>query len=304
MKSNKKQIAAEQSTTQNSTEPAANIDKAVASGNTFKHGLLAKEIVVDGGDGAEDRQELDRLMIDLKNQFKPQGALEEILVEKIAVAYWRLRRAHRYEVGQFRKKMENATDNYYRGVIPGTHERRMTDEQIDAAVIYTQQHIKRKQSDKVLFAQMRSEGKDLKEIYDRSESWAWVRDKAIELGDKLPGKSPEKIRGSLNKVEWKDEDIWQFHIEACDDAIKSDEQKIPKLYTDKENNKLALQVLLKTGSIPDVITLNQLLKYEGPIEKQFYKAISQLERLQRLRAGEPVPAPISIDLNVNTEHGS
>jgi hypothetical protein len=36
-----------------------------------------------------------------------------MLVEKIAVADWRLRSAHRYEVGLIRRKLDNATDRYY-----------------------------------------------------------------------------------------------------------------------------------------------------------------------------------------------
>jgi len=43
-------------------------------------------------------------------------------------------------------------------------------------------------------------------------------------------------------------------------------------------------------------------KYEGSIERQFYKAIDQLERLQRIRAGDQVPAPVNIDLAVDTEN--
>lgn len=35
------------------------------------------------------------------------------------------------------------------------------------------------------------------------------------------------------------------------------------------------------------------------IERQFYKAIDQLERLQRLRASDPVAAPVKIDVTTD-----
>jgi hypothetical protein len=36
------------------------------------------------------------------------------------------------------------------------------------------------------------------------------------------------------------------------------------------------------------------------IERQIYKAIYELERLQRIRRGENIPAPLAIDVNLAT----
>ena len=38
------------------------------------------------------------------------------------------------------------------------------------------------------------------------------------------------------------------------------------------------------------------LRYETTINRQLYQAINQLERLQRSRAGEHVPAPVNIQV--------
>ena len=89
--------------------------KAIVKYNALKHGLLAKEVVITTGDGAENPEEFNALLEDLKTQLKPEGVLEEMLAEKIAVAYWRLRRACRYEVGLIRQKLDSATDNFYGG---------------------------------------------------------------------------------------------------------------------------------------------------------------------------------------------
>ena len=43
--------------------------------------------------------------------------------------------------------------------------------------------------------------------------------------------------------------------------------------------------------------MDNFLRYETAIERQLYKAINQLERLQRMRAGDHVPAPIQVDVN-------
>jgi hypothetical protein len=44
-------------------------------------------------------------------------------------------------------------------------------------------------------------------------------------------------------------------------------------------------------------------RYETAIENKLYRAINQLERLQRVRRGEFVPAPESIDVSMHSERG-
>lgn len=42
-----------------------------------------------------------------------------------------------------------------------------------------------------------------------------------------------------------------------------------------------------------------LSRYESSIEKSFHKAIHELQRVQAMRMGQPVLAPIALDINVN-----
>jgi len=44
--------------------------------------------------------------------------------------------------------------------------------------------------------------------------------------------------------------------------------------------------------------LQTLCRYETNLEKSFYKALHELQRLQGIRLGHPVTAPISIEVNV------
>ena len=48
--------------------------------------------------------------------------------------------------------------------------------------------------------------------------------------------------------------------------------------------------------LPPTEELDKLLRYEAMINKQLNHAIAELERLQRRRNGESVPAPISVDI--------
>ena len=93
-----------------STGPRTPEGKRVARWNALKHGLLAREIVVPMGPGQENAEEFRFLLEQLHRDLRPTGALEEILVEKIAVCYWRLRRLLHAETGEVRKGLNSALE--------------------------------------------------------------------------------------------------------------------------------------------------------------------------------------------------
>jgi hypothetical protein len=64
-------------------------------------------------------------------------------------------------------------------------------------------------------------------------------------------------------------------------------------------NQLELQSAeqkAKRGSalLPSPEALDKIVRYEAGLERQLYRALNQLERLQRMRQGETIPAPISL----------
>ncbi|MFH2056790.1 MAG: hypothetical protein ABIJ61_12595, partial [bacterium] len=68
----------------------------------------------------------------------------------------------------------------------------------------------------------------------------------------------------------------------------------------KSKEKLELQAESMVLSIPDADAANTLLRYETTIERQLYRALNQLERLQRARQGDAVPPPIHVELSADT----
>ena len=87
--------------------------------NALRHGLLARSVVIPTRDGPENRKQFERLLTQLRDKLNPDGILEEMLVEKIAVAYWRLRRALRAEAGEIDDNLCHARD-YRLQTHPGT----------------------------------------------------------------------------------------------------------------------------------------------------------------------------------------
>ncbi len=304
MKTTDKQIAANRRNAARSTGPVTESGKAIAARNALKHGLLAREVLVDAGEGAESREEFDAVLLDLRNQFDPQGPLEEMLVEKIAVAYWRLRRAHRYEAGLIRQELDNVPEKYYqRTPFPeiDSHSNR-PDKNIDAEIKEVKERQNQCRIDQKQLTNMHEKRCDLAEIYDWEDSWNALYDELPEEIEDLPDDWQAAVRRAAHEAGWTDDTIWQFHIDQCAAELPVLEQRIQELEQEKQKNAHALQVRRKLASVPTGRDMDQLLKYEGAIERQFYKAIDQLERLQRLRAGDHVPAPVNIEVAVNPEN--
>ena len=63
----------------------------------MKHGLLSQDVLVFG----EDRAALRELSERLQEELEPVGELEDMLVDRIVAAYWRLRRVGRVEADIF-----------------------------------------------------------------------------------------------------------------------------------------------------------------------------------------------------------
>jgi len=153
---------------------------------------------------------------------------------------------------------------------------------------------------------MLKEGKSLEEIYDWEENWDWLQDKIsgfLEDEDMdEDALEPKELKEFLNnKKGWSDKDIWEALIEICNEKVEHHEKEIVVLEKEKEKNRLKLQVIKRLGNVPSKEELERLLRYEGAIERQFYKALNQLERVQRLRSGEKIPAPVEVDLDVNKD---
>jgi len=48
--------------------------------------------------------------------------------------------------------------------------------------------------------------------------------------------------------------------------------------------------------LPSSEVLEKIMRYEGALERQMYRAMNQLERLQRRRGGEKLAAPLMMDV--------
>jgi hypothetical protein len=87
------QIQANRLNAQKSTGPRTTEGKERASQNAVKHGLLAKEAVIQGEDPAEFEMYREGML----QTLAPVGPVEAMLAERVVGLSWRLRRAERLQ---------------------------------------------------------------------------------------------------------------------------------------------------------------------------------------------------------------
>jgi hypothetical protein len=102
-----KQAEANRRNALKSTGPKTPGGKATARLNAVKHGLLSQDILLPGEDEAALKEVGERMRAELQ----PVGELEDLLVEQIIAAVWRIRRLRRVEAGIFAWELDNVVKN-------------------------------------------------------------------------------------------------------------------------------------------------------------------------------------------------
>ena len=96
-----KQTDANRANAQQSTGPKTPEGKAASSLNALKHGLTAKHAVIPG----EDPELFDQTLQSFLDHLQPVGPVENLLVQQIVMASWRLPRLRALETGLFEMRL-------------------------------------------------------------------------------------------------------------------------------------------------------------------------------------------------------
>ncbi len=106
MATERRQIA-NQANARHSTGPKTPEGKAAVRLNAFRHGLLARDVVLPG----EDADAFEELWNQVRANLSPVGPIEEFLADEIVNAMWRLRRLARAETALFNSRMHEIKAN-------------------------------------------------------------------------------------------------------------------------------------------------------------------------------------------------
>jgi hypothetical protein len=292
-----RKLAANRLNAQKSTGPKTKTGKAVASMNALKHGALAHSVVVLGHHVKESSRDFKKLCAEYYASLTPVGPMEEMLVDQIVTAAWRLRRARLAETGEValsvdtgsRKREERnpllALLNFPQNPFLENLVIRLT------RSAWGCQYLIHCLSD--MRRGVERDGELTAAALDAFINQA-LRQQASDLGDHL---RQFRARLDANAGQLEPLALRQQHQA---EVLKYLDRKITELGhrldshasrdASEENARQAAAVL------PTDATLDKILRYEAALERQMYRAINQLERLQRRRQGENVPAPIAMTI--------
>ena len=57
------------------------------------------------------------------------------------------------------------------------------------------------------------------------------------------------------------------------------------------------QTALAASMLPSMSVLDKILRYQTALERQMFRSMNQLERFQRMRHGETIPAPLTMEVS-------
>jgi hypothetical protein len=260
-----------------STGPKTPRGKAFSCRNALKHGLFVRE-ATDFEALFENPQEFQRLLNGLWEQYRPIGKAEEVEVERIALCWWRLKRAWRHE---------NAVNLAARRdfVRPELEEQEAfcnEQDKEDQAILVELQNARRDLQEKGEVSQeVKQRIFGLRPRYERMltslEKFAETRMKELGHSKKF-GKLAPQVRAQI------------LSTYAVNDAIASLEGLSDERWTN------VVEVAVGGHAIPNGEALDKILRYEAAFERQLGRAVDRLERMQRRRIGEMILPPVSVRL--------
>ena len=107
-KASEKKIEANRQNAKKSTGPK---DTAVIRYNALKHGLLSKEVLIDG----ESKKTLEELGRRLRYELAPATEMENVLVDRIVSSVWRLKRAIGIESQYIEAEFDSCKEDSWNG---------------------------------------------------------------------------------------------------------------------------------------------------------------------------------------------
>ncbi len=262
--------------------------------NAVKHGILSSHVVVRGLQVRERTKDFEGLRERLWGELAPVGLVEEMLVDRIVTAQWRMRRALVAEAGEIVLSVDGG-------------------------------HWKRKKREPEIFRQFFNGFRDPVTEMAQSARGLWYLIRVLEelrgdvtrdgeLTDAVAGRFRERLGEGENSLARElagvrdglaanpeglsAEALKEKQREAVLGRIEGRLNLYRMLIGDCEEREEKEEAARQAADVlPSPVVVEKILRYETTVERQLYRAMNQLERLQRRRNGEQVPPPLTVDVS-------
>src|SRR5215212_9982594 len=270
--------------------PKTEEGKEIVRWNATRHGIRSPAPVVPGIERTEDWEEQREGVLE---SLSPEGHLEFVLAERVALLSWRLHRVIRYETESIALYQERVEDDLARA-------RRFESgpEHPDAV----RGNAKSDRDDHRLFKRFaKMEDEKVLSSFD-ADLVIWS---AVECADKVAEGEvdPEELLESVSVPGLPDSDSWEGYegwtaglvreviekvAQATDEepeelleaAIRSAKWKAERSKLEAEKVEWDLRNMARERLLPDEKTLEKVARYEAHLSRLFHKSLHELEALQ------------------------
>jgi hypothetical protein len=286
--------------------PATQEGKEMVKWNAVQHGIRSPAPVVPG---VEKKADWEEHRDGILESLQPEGHLELVLAERVALLSWRLHRVIRYETESIALLQEKAEDDLAK-------ERRFESGPDHPEAI--RGNAKSDEQDYKLlkrFAKMKDD-KRLSSFDADLVIWS-----AVECADKVAEGEvdPEELLGSVSVSGLPESDSWEGYegwtaglvrmvIDAIAQATDEEPEELLEAATrdarfkaertKRETEKVErdLRNMARERLLPDEKILEKVARYEAHLSRGLYKALHELEALQVRRTGGVTPlARLDVD---------
>jgi hypothetical protein len=282
-----KQNKANQKNALLSTGPVSEEGKEIVCLNAIKHGIFAKDLIISSGIGKENEKEYYDLLQNLVYSLQPKNQMEVLLVEKISIDFWRLRRVIKFEGGSIKKHLDEILKEFYSYNNKDNKEIDKEIENKQSMIVWNNKYIKLLEKGLVNFNQAVWKDKDIKS--DILEDFYFIA-RSIEYDKKSKAESDRLYNGDFDFIEIKalikkygygaDKEISSKLIEIYLKQNEEIEEDIQELELKKTQNIEADELNTKICSIPQDSDIDKIMKYEKSIQKSIFQNLLLLKKLQ------------------------
>jgi hypothetical protein len=284
-----KQIDANRHNAKKSTGPKTPAGLAASKMNALKHGILSREVVVHGRCIKESQAEFDALHQRFWEHLNPVGPLEEMLLDQILTTYWRSRRPIKAESGEILLSVDAGETKRApeARTSPGWWEAQpegfnlMSKSALEATFDKLLDSFEKAgELTEAILRSVKFNGEPYQLTFDLREFHAKLQE------------NPEKLNPAALRAQQQED---TFEWIAWERSTYLDKFECAALEEAEEAARQAAAVL------PPPQILDKILRYEIKLERQMDRALSRLERLQRMRQGDSVPPPLIIEVSEKIE---
>jgi hypothetical protein len=279
-----KQLLANIQNAQLSSGPVTASGKAIISTNAIKHGIFTKDLILTSDIEIED--DYREILNNLLECLSPCNQMESLLVEKIAVDFWRLRRVIRFETGSITKSIKNLLDEFYSY---GKQNNENIDEQIrhnEQLIEWNQTYLECLAKQEVTFDQPKWEGNDIhsdiiEDFYLIAKSITLLTKVEKEMLYNSYDLDFDKLQTLLIKYGYSEvKEITAKLIELYSQQNQHLEKEIRKLSDQKLMNDSSNKLTYMLGMIPQIDSTDKVVKYERSLQKSIFQNLIMLKKLQ------------------------